>query len=44
MDRKTLEDVEVRGKIVLLRADFNVPIAEKGSEAIASYDQLWEPS
>ncbi|MCZ6534634.1 MAG: phosphoglycerate kinase [Chloroflexi bacterium] len=39
MDRKTLADVDVRGKTVLLRADFNVPIAEGGPEAIASYDQ-----
>ena len=39
MDRKTLQDVDVRGKTVLLRADFNVPIAEGGPEAIASYDQ-----
>ena len=37
MSKQTLEDVDVRGKRVLVRADFNVPI-EQGVEAIASYD------
>ncbi len=37
MNKRTLEDVELRGKRVLVRVDFNVPI-EQGPEAIASYD------
>ena len=38
MDKRTLNDVDLRGKTVLLRADFNVPIEEEGVEAIATYD------
>ena len=38
MAKRTLKDVDVRGKRVLVRVDFNVPI-EQGVEAIASYDQ-----
>ena len=37
MEKRTLKDIEVRGKRVLVRVDFNVPI-EQGVEAIASYD------
>ena len=37
MKKRTLEDLELRGKRVLVRADFNVPI-QQGPEAIASYD------
>ncbi len=37
MAKRTLKDVDVRGKRVLVRVDFNVPI-EQGVEALASYD------
>ena len=37
MAKRTLKDVDVRGKRVLVRVDFNVPI-EQGVKAIASYD------
>ena len=37
MDRRTLNDVDLGGKTVLLRADFNVPIEEEG-EALAIHD------
>ena len=30
MDKKTVRDIDVRGKIVLIRVDFNVPVNEKG--------------
>jgi phosphoglycerate kinase len=38
MNKKTLHDVDVREKTVLVRADFNVPIEEEGVEAVAKYD------
>ncbi|MFQ6026724.1 MAG: phosphoglycerate kinase [Dehalococcoidia bacterium] len=38
MGKRTLTSLEVTGKTVLVRVDFNVPI-EQGVEAIASYDQ-----
>ena len=37
MSKRSLRDVDLRGKRVLVRVDFNVPI-EQGAEAIASYD------
>ena len=37
MVKRALEDVEVEGKRVLVRVDFNVPI-EQGIETLASYD------
>ena len=37
MAKRTLEDVDVRGKRVLVRVDFNVPI-EQGIEGLASYE------
>ena len=37
MAKRTLEDVDVAGKRVLVRVDFNVPI-EQGVEALPSYD------
>ena len=37
MAKRTLEDIDVRGKRILVRVDFNVPV-EQGAEAIASYD------
>lgn len=37
MAKRTLKDVSVGGKRVLVRVDFNVPV-EQGVEAIASYD------
>ena len=37
MAKRVLEDVEVEGKCVLVRVDFNVPI-EQGIETLASYD------
>jgi phosphoglycerate kinase len=30
MDKKTVRDVEIRGKVILVRADYNVPIDEAG--------------
>ena len=33
-DKKTVKDVEVKGKKVLLRCDFNVPMAKDGSGVI----------
>jgi phosphoglycerate kinase len=38
MDKKTLNDIDVSNKTVLVRADFNVPIEEEGVEAVAKYD------
>lgn len=38
MAKRTLSQLNVRGKRVLVRVDFNVPI-EQGIEALASYDQ-----
>ena len=32
MPKKTVEDIEVKGKRVLLRVDFNVPISKKGGD------------
>ena len=37
MAKRSLEDIDVRGKRVLVRVDFNVPI-EQGAETIALYD------
>ena len=37
MAKRSLTDIEVRGKRVLVRVDFNVPI-EQGVEALSSYD------
>ena len=37
MGKRTLEDIDVKGKRVLVRADFNVPI-EQGAGAVASFD------
>jgi 3-phosphoglycerate kinase len=31
-DKKTIDDVEVKGKRVLLRAEFNVPLDKKTNE------------
>ena len=33
-NKKTVKDVDVRGKKVLLRCDFNVPLAKDGSGTI----------
>ena len=30
MDKKTLKDIDVKGKKVLVRVDFNVPMNDKG--------------
>ena len=38
MSKRTLGQLDVSGKAVLVRVDFNVPI-EQGPEAIANYDQ-----
>ena len=38
MTKRTLSQLDVAGKTVLVRVDFNVPI-EQGVEAIANYDQ-----
>lgn len=38
MSKRTLAQLDVTGKTVLVRVDFNVPI-EQGVEAIANYDQ-----
>ena len=38
MAKRTLQDLDVAGKRVLVRVDFNIPI-EQGIEVIASYDQ-----
>ena len=38
MSKRTLSQLDVTGKTVLVRVDFNVPI-EQGVEAIANYDQ-----
>ena len=38
MSKKTLTDLNISGKKVLVRVDFNVPI-EQGIEAISDYDQ-----
>ena len=35
--KRSLEDVDVRGKPVLVRVDFNVPV-ERGIDSLASYD------
>ena len=41
MSKRSLRDVDLREKRVLVRVDFNVPI-EQGAEAIAAYDhRLW---
>ena len=37
MKKRSLEDVDVRGKPVLVRVDFNVPV-ERGIDSLASYD------
>ena len=39
MVKRSLKDLDVNGKRVLVRVDFNLPIEELGVEAIASYDQ-----
>ena len=33
-NKKTVKDIDVKGKKVLLRCDFNVPMAKDGSGAI----------
>ena len=38
MAKRSLPQLDVAGKRVLVRVDFNIPI-EQGIEAIASYDQ-----
>ena len=38
MAKRTVSQLDVAGKRVLVRVDFNIPI-EQGMEAIASYDQ-----
>ena len=38
MTKRTLSQLDVAGKTVLVRVDFNVPI-EQGVDAIANYDQ-----
>ena len=38
MPKKALTDIDVKGKKVLVRVDFNVPI-EQGADGIALYDQ-----
>ena len=38
MDKKTLGDLDVTGKTILVRADFNVPIAEENPEITADHD------
>ena len=38
MSKRTLSQLDVAGKTVLARVDFNVPI-EQGAAAIANYDQ-----
>ncbi len=38
MNKRTLEDLEVEGKVVLLRADFNIPIPDSGPEALGGRD------
>ncbi|MBN1897334.1 MAG: phosphoglycerate kinase, partial [Spirochaetes bacterium] len=30
MDKKTVKDIDIKGKRVIMRADFNVPLDEKG--------------
>ncbi len=37
MAKRTLKDVDVKGKRILVRVDFNVPI-EQGTDSIAQYD------
>lgn len=39
MNKQTLEDIEVTGKRVLVRVDFNVPIEEQGVDKLPQYDQ-----
>ena len=34
-----MKDLNLHGKVVLLRADFNVPMEEVGAAAVASYDR-----
>ena len=38
MPKKALTDIDVKGKKVLVRVDFNVPI-EQGADGIDLYDQ-----
>ena len=37
MAKRTLEDIDVRGRRVLVRVDFNVPV-DQGAEVVATYD------
>jgi len=39
VNKQTLEDIEVTGKRVLVRVDFNVPIEEQGVDKLPQYDQ-----
>ena len=40
MDKKTLRDVELKGKRVVMRVDFNVPMAKDGSGPVGQAG-LW---
>ena len=39
-NKKTVRDVDVQGKKVLLRCDFNVPLAKDGSGGITDYKRI----
>ena len=39
-NKKTVKDVDVRGKKVLLRCDFNVPLAKDGSGTITDEKRI----
>ena len=42
-NKKTINDVDVQGKVILLRADYNVPIEylESGSAKILNNYRIW---
>ena len=39
-NKKTVKDVDVKGKKVLLRCDFNVPLAKDGSGVITDDNRI----